>query len=179
MPHIPPIVARRERGANRYFSHVEEDLATAAGAYTYSFIETSGDAVVVVPILDDGRLVVERIYRHPYRAYLHEFPAGGIGTGEDPCAAGIRELEEETGFRAARCRMLGSFAPLPGLVRIRVHIVLATGLTQTGVRNLDAMELIEVEEMSRAQAWAAAEAEQASGFLTHGLLYLERAAPER
>src|SRR5258708_29646556 len=102
MPHIPPIVARREHGANRFFSHVEEDLATAAGPYTYSFVESKWDAVVVVPVLDDGRLVVERIYRHPYRAYLHEFPAGGIGSGEDPCMAGVRGLEEETGFPAAQ-----------------------------------------------------------------------------
>jgi ADP-ribose pyrophosphatase len=177
MPHIPPIVARRERGVNRFFSHIEEDLGTEAGPYTYSFVESKWDAVVVVPVLADGRLVVERIYRHPYRAYLHEFPAGGIEPGEDPCAAGIRELEEETGWRAAACRKLGAFEAMPGLLRMRLHVVLATGLEQTGTRSLEALELIDVEEMTRAEAWAAAEAEHTSSFLVHGLLYLDRFVP--
>ena len=177
MSHIPPIATRRERGSNRFFTHVEEDLSTPSGEYTYSFVESKWDAVVVVPVLDDGRLVVERIYRHPYRAWLHEFPAGGIEPGEDPCAAGVRELEEETGYVAASCRLLGSYEALPGLLRHAVHVVLATGLAPTGTRALEALELIEVELLTRAETWALTEKQPASSFLVHGLHYLERALP--
>jgi len=149
---IPPITSRREIAGNRFFSTIEEDLATAAGPYTYNFIESKWDAVIVVPVLPDGRLVIERIYRHPYRAYLHEFPAGGIEQGEQPLIAAARELEEETGWRPGRCRVLGAFAPIPGLVRMRLHVVLA-------------------EELS--QAWTYAQTEQASAFLLQGLLLWE------
>ncbi len=174
--HIPPIQSRREPVRNRFFTHVEEDLiAPGGGNYTYHFIDTTWDAVLIVPVLDDGRLVIERIYRHPYRAWLHEFPAGGIEHGEDPCAAGIRELEEETGYRAAHCRSLICYEPVPGLCRMRLHVVLAEGLVQTGVRSHEAMELIEVIESTRAEAWVLAKQTPTSGFLLNGLLMLEHA----
>ncbi len=174
MLHVPPIISRREVAGNRYFKTMAEELTTAGGVYTYNFIESTWDAVIVVPVLDDGRLVVERIYRHPYHTYLHEFPAGGIDGGEDPLAAGARELEEETGWRAARMRPLASYLPLAGLVRMRLHVVLAEGLEQTGTRNHEAMELIEVEECTLERAWVYAEGSNASAFLLQGLLLYER-----
>ena len=177
MSHIPPVLSRREHGANRFFAQVEEDLTAATGPYTYHFIESKWNAVVVVPLLSDGRLVVERIYRHPYRTWLHEFPAGGIGPGEDPCAAGVRELEEETGYRAARCRPLGTFEPMPGLLRMRLHVVLAEDLVQTGRQQLEAMEMLEVVTMTRTEAWSEAERQPASSFLVSGLLYLNKVLP--
>jgi ADP-ribose pyrophosphatase len=171
---VPPVIARREVAGNRFFRTLAEELSTPGGVYTYNFIESTWDAVIVVPVLDDGRLVVERIYRHPYHAYLHEFPAGGIDAGEDPLAAAGRELEEETGWRAARLRPLGSYLPLAGLVRMRLHVVLAEQLVQQGTRSHEALELIEVEECTLAQAWAYAEGADASAFLLQGLLLYER-----
>jgi ADP-ribose pyrophosphatase len=171
---VPPIIGRREVAGNRFFKTIAEELSTPDGTYTYNFIESTWDAVIVVPVLSDGRLVVERIYRHPYRAFLHEFPAGGIDHNEDPLAAGARELEEETGWRAARLRPLGSYLPLPGLVKMRMHVVLAEELEQQGTRSHEALELIEVEECTLAQAWAYAEGPQASAFLLQGLLLYER-----
>lgn len=174
MPSVPPIIGRREVAANRFFRTLAEELSTPDGAYTYNFIASTWDAVIVVPVLGDGRLVVERIYRHPYQAYLHEFPAGGIEHDEDPLTAGARELEEETGWRAARVRPLCTYLPMPGLVRMRLHVVLAEGLVQQGTRSHEALELIEVEECTLAQAWALAEGAQASAFLLQGLLLYER-----
>jgi 8-oxo-dGTP pyrophosphatase MutT (NUDIX family) len=171
---IPPVTARRETVRNRYFVGVEEDLHTDTGSYTYNFIECNYDAVIVVPVLPDGRLVVERIYRHPYHAYVHEFPAGGINHGEDPVAAAGRELTEETGFQAGKLELLGSFEVMPGLMTMRLSVVLATDLVQTGTRALEALELLEVHHLTEAEAWAIAETQPASSFLTHGLLYLGR-----
>ena len=174
-PQIPPILARRERLSNRFFTLAEEDLPDKTGkTYTYYQLESKFDAVIVVPMLDDGRLVLEKIYRHPYKAWLTEFPAGGIDPGEDPCAAGLRELHEETGYQASRCTLLHHIEAMPGLLHMGLHVVLAEGLSTSTHRHLDAMEMIEVEVLTRDEAWARAGQAPASMFLTLGLLALER-----
>ena len=175
LPPIPPVLARRERLSNRFFTLAEEDLPDKNGKpYTYFQVESKWDAVIVVPVLPDGRLVLEKIYRHPYRQWLTEFPAGGIEPGEDPVAAGARELHEETGYRATRCTLLHHIEAMPGLLHMGLHVVLAEGLTATADRHLDAMEMIEVEVLTREEAWARAGQAPASMFLTLGLLALEQ-----
>ena len=174
--YLPPILARREVATNRFMTFVEEDIRDPTGrAYTYYQLESKWDAVLVVPVLPDGRLVLERIYRHPYRRYFLEFPAGGIDPGESPLAAAARELAEETGHGAGALRLLGAYEAIPGMLRARVHVVLAEQLTPGGARSHEAMELIEVVELSEAEAWAEAEREPPSSFLTMGLLWLARA----
>ncbi len=173
--YLPPILARREVSANRFMTFVEEDIRDPNGRmYTYYQLESKWDAVLVVPVLPDGRLVLERIYRHPYRRYFLEFPAGGIDAGESPLAAAGRELLEETGWRADSLRLLGAYEAIPGMLRARVHVVLAEQLVQTGTRSHEAMELIEVVELSEAEAWIEAEREPASSFLTVALLWYAR-----
>ncbi|MBA3710185.1 MAG: NUDIX hydrolase [Planctomycetes bacterium] len=176
IPPIPKILARREISANRFLTYVEEDLTDRTGKpYTYYQVEAKWDAVLVVPILSDGRIVLERIYRHPYRAYLLEFPAGGIERGEDPLNAARRELEEETGYVAGHVQTLGVCEAMPGLLRLRLHVVLATQLTPSKQeRKLEAMEMLEVEVMTVEEAWAEAEKQPTSSFLTMGLLWYFR-----
>lgn len=171
---IPVIRSRRETTRNRFFTGIEEDLVTAAGDYTYCSVACQYDAVVVIPVLDDGRLVVERIYRHPYRAFMHEFPAGGIEKGENPLTAAARELEEETGYRARQFTLLQAFAALPGLMTMHLSLVLATGLTHDGTTHLETLELLEVLTLSETEAWTLADRQPASAFLTLGLLALQR-----
>src|SRR6202012_3709458 len=64
-------------------------------------------AVMVVPLLDDGRLVIERKWRYPLARVMIEFPAGKIDRGEPPQQCAIRELIEETGYRAAEWALAG------------------------------------------------------------------------
>ncbi|TVR14549.1 MAG: NUDIX hydrolase [Planctomycetota bacterium] len=170
---IPRIRTRREPSANRFFTFVEEDLVLPeGGAYTYYHLESHFDAVVVVPVLPGGDVLLERIYRHPYRRHVWEFPAGGIEPGEDPCAAGVRELEEETGYRASECRPLTSYEAIPGLLRMRLHIVMAQGLTPGGTQNRDAMELLQVHRFTRDEAWQLSQQPPVSSFLAMGLAAL-------
>ena len=72
-------------------------------------------AVVVVPLLDDGRVVLERQYRYPIGHVMTEFPAGKLDAGEDPFVCGQRELLEETGYTRARMGACRRDAPGGGV----------------------------------------------------------------
>jgi ADP-ribose pyrophosphatase len=175
---LPRLGARRTLAGNRFFELLEEEIEDRnGGMYPYYTVASKWDAVVVVPRLPDGSLLIERIYRHPYRAWLHEFPAGGIEPGEEACAAGARELTEETGWIAGRTTLLHRFEALPGLLRLRLHLVLAEDLREGGERHLEAAEFIHIERMSVAEAWALTRAETTSSFLTLGLMALAGGSP--
>jgi len=166
-----PVLATREPYRNHFFRVVEEDVPDRLGRpYAYNTVACAWDVVVVIPLLSDGRLVIERIYRHPYRRTFLEFPAGGIESSEDPLAAAARELAEETGYHAGRLRPLQTFATLPGLLHMTTHLILAEDCVLTSATAHEAMEHIEVVTMDLDQAWAAARAEPlASAFLMQGL----------
>ena len=112
-------------------------------------------AVVVVPILDDGRLVLERQFRYPVGRVMLEFPAGKLDAGEAPLVCGQRELIEETGYRAREWAVAGTLHNAMAYCTEVIHIVFARGL-QAGERALDVGELIEIELMTEAQIEAAA-----------------------
>jgi ADP-ribose pyrophosphatase len=85
-------------------------------------------AVVIVPVLNDGRLCLIENYRVAVEQTLIEFPAGTIDPGEDPAATAKRELAEETGYRAGKMQKLGEFFMSPGILDERMHVYLAEGL---------------------------------------------------
>ena len=107
-------------------------------------------AVMVVPLLDDGRLVVERQWRHPLARVMLEFPAGKIDAGEPPLVCGIRELIEETGYRAAEWARAGILHNAIAYSNEGIEVWFARGLT-LGERALDAGEFLDVTEMSAEQ----------------------------
>jgi ADP-ribose pyrophosphatase len=107
-------------------------------------------AVVVVPILDDGRLILERQYRYPIAQVLLEFPAGKIDPGEPTAVCAMRELAEETGYRAAEWAFAGRLHNAPAYSTECLELWFARGLT-LGVRQLDHGEFIEVVEMTEAE----------------------------
>ncbi|GDY11392.1 hypothetical protein LBMAG53_02690 [Planctomycetota bacterium] len=163
-------VNRQVVAENRIFATVAEEIRDRHGQpYTYHQVEARSDAVVAVPVLADGRLLVERIYRHPYKRWFHEFPGGGIDPGEDPVAAAARELLEETGHAGAAPRLLQALEVMPGLLRMRLHVVLIEGCRRVAEPQLEAMELLEVEALTRDQAWTIARSEPPSSFLVLGL----------
>src|SRR3954462_4885869 len=69
-------------------------------------------AVLMVPVLPDGRLIVERQFRYPLNRVFIEFPAGKLSPGEDALATAKRELIEETGYTAAKWTRLGCIHPV-------------------------------------------------------------------
>jgi ADP-ribose pyrophosphatase len=105
-------------------------------------------AVLIVPALDDGRVVLIRNWRVAVNERLWEFPAGKLERGESPEAAAHRELEEETGYRAATLTPLGEYYTSPGFTDELMHAFLAERLTHGGQR-LEHGEEIEVHAATR------------------------------
>jgi len=100
-------------------------------------------AVMTIPLLDDGQVVLERQYRYPLRASLIEFPAGKIDPGEALLACAQRELREETGYEAAEWTYLGGFHNAIGYCDEKIEVYLARGLSHVGGAT-DAGEVLEV-----------------------------------
>ena len=86
-------------------------------------------AAAMVPLLDDGNVVLVKQYRHAVNDYLWEIPAGTLEPEEDPMACARRELVEETGYEATNFDKLTEILPAPGYTDEHIHIFLATGLT--------------------------------------------------
>ena len=104
-------------------------------------------AIAVVPILPDGKIVLVRQFRKPVEETLFEIPAGKLEKGESAETCAMRELEEETGFRAGKLEKLLKFFPSPGISNEGVHLFKATEL-QEGNKNTDHDELIELSFLS-------------------------------
>ena len=104
-------------------------------------------AVVVIPILPNGNVVLERQFRYPLQQVFIELPAGKIDVGEDILVTGQRELLEETGYTAAEWTNLGHQHPCIGYSNEVIHMYLATGLS-SGEHCRDDDEALEVFEVS-------------------------------
>jgi ADP-ribose pyrophosphatase len=100
-------------------------------------------AVVVVPLLDDGQVILERQYRYPVGQVMIELPAGKLDAGEDPLLCGLRELQEETGYTASEWAYAGKMHLAIAYSTEIIHIYFARGLT-AGVRQLDVGEFLDV-----------------------------------
>jgi ADP-ribose pyrophosphatase len=100
-------------------------------------------APVILPLLDDGRVILIRNMRRTVGKVLWELPAGTLDPGETPEACAAREVEEETGYRAGTLRPLTSFYASPGILNERMHGFIATDLTPSE-QKLDSDEEIEV-----------------------------------
>jgi ADP-ribose pyrophosphatase len=101
------------------------------------------DATVIIPVLDDGSVVIIRNERFAVGEELLEFPAGKVEPGEQPEACAARELTEETGYTAGQLEKLGGFYSAPGALTEYLHVFLATGLAP-GPQQLEGYENITV-----------------------------------
>jgi ADP-ribose pyrophosphatase len=83
---------------------------------------------VVVPITNEGKLVMVTQFRYPFQTTLLEFPAGKLDVEEDPLNCAVRELAEETGYIAAKVNKLGKIYTAPGYCTETLHIYVAQEL---------------------------------------------------
>jgi ADP-ribose pyrophosphatase len=128
------IHATTELYRGRHFDFVTEDVTLPNGRRTKMAMVRHPGSVAVVPVLGDGRILMEHQYRHCVRAELVEIPAGTLEPGEHPAACARRELEEETGHAAAEIVPLGRIHILPAYSDEVIHLFLAHELTPTASR---------------------------------------------
>lgn len=113
---------------------------------------TGRDAVIILPVLDSGHILLVEQYRIPVGGYVLEFPAGLVGDVDDGEAletAAARELEEETGYRAHELVPLASGPSSPGLADEIVHVYLARQLEHVHEGGGDDSEAIDVHAVAR------------------------------
>jgi ADP-ribose pyrophosphatase len=173
-------------------THLREETTLSEQAYRGTFLEVRRDqvrlpdgaaaqreyivhpgAVMVVPLLEDGRLVVERQWRHPLARVMLEFPAGKLDPGEAPLHCAIRELVEETGYRAAEWARAGILHNAIAYSNEGIEIWFARGLT-AGEPQLDTGEFLEVGSASADELDAMAQRGELTDAKTLiGLLWLQ------
>ncbi len=123
------------------------------------------DWVNVVALTTDQHLVLVRQFRFGIDAFSLEIPGGVMEAGEDPIAAGLRELREETGFAGGSARMLGTVHPNPAIQSNRCHFVLVESVARSHELEWDADEEIQVETMPVEQVLTLVR----NGGITHAL----------
>jgi ADP-ribose pyrophosphatase len=139
-------------------------------------------AVLIVPVLPDGRLVIVRQFRYPLDRILIEFPAGKLDPGEAPLATAQRELREEAGYVAASWQRLGRVHSVVSYSTEEIEFLVAEDLTHVGAQ-LDAGEFLEVGTMSVEEMLAAVDHDEITDAKTVAALLLyvrrRRAPPDR
>ncbi len=124
------------------------------------------DWVNVIAVTLDGHLVLVRQFRFGTDEFSLEVPGGVIERGEDPVAAGVRELTEETGYTGANARLVGSVHPNPAILSNHCHLVLVEDARKTHELAWDPDEEIQVVTKPVEEAFALAR----SGGITHSLV---------
>ncbi|NNM99804.1 MAG: NUDIX hydrolase [Candidatus Eremiobacteraeota bacterium] len=149
-----PVVESSEERYRGPVFRVRTDMLRYADGHRFAcdVVEHPG-SVAIAAMLGDRELLLVRQYRHPFRATMWEIPAGKCEPGESPLEGALRELAEETGYRAARVELLATVAMTPGFCDEVMHLVLARDLTP-GAQSLDDDERIEARAVPLDDAMA-------------------------
>jgi ADP-ribose pyrophosphatase len=130
------------------FLRIRKDtVRTPDGATSTREVIAHPGAAMVIPLLDDGRVLVERQFRYPVGQIFLEFPAGKIDAGEAPARTAARELIEEAGYRASELALVTAIHIAIGYSDEILYVYLARGLIPAP-RKLDVGEFLEVEAVT-------------------------------
>lgn len=140
------VLASKVMFEGRIFTVHVDDVELPDGSKSKREIVEHHGGVGIIAVDEDKNVFIVRQYRAPFSEVLSEIPAGKLEAGEDPYKCGIRELEEETGFRADKIVHLGEYYPSPGYCHEKINIYLATELHKVG-QHLDSGEFLEVDKI--------------------------------
>jgi 8-oxo-dGTP pyrophosphatase MutT (NUDIX family) len=157
----------REVYENPWIRVREDDVLRPDGSPgIYGVVHFKNVAVAVVPIDDQGRVILVGQHRYPFDRYFWELPEGGCPIGrETPLESARRELREETGYAAARWDFLGTLELSNSSTDENAHLFLARGLTP-GEMDPDGDEELAVKSVDFAEAWRMAMAGELTESLT-------------
>jgi len=143
-PHkeLPKILDSQKIFDGRVFKVTVDTVREGELTYQREVVHHHGSAVIL-PVHDDGTVVLVRQYRHPAVRYLLEAPAGTLNDGERPEMGAARELDEELGLIAGRMEKLSEFFVSPGFLEEKMWVYLATELAE-GKQRLDEDELLDI-----------------------------------
>ncbi|MCS7095596.1 MAG: NUDIX hydrolase [Candidatus Bathyarchaeota archaeon] len=141
------------------------------GAKFVAEVVKFGQAAAIVPIKDDGKVIMIRQFRSSLNKWILEVPAGKVDPGESPEEAARRELIEEVGYKAGELEKLASIYMSPGYSDEILHIFLAKNLIHVG-RNPDPDELIEMVDVKLEDAINMVLSEDAADSKTLSALFL-------
>jgi len=137
------VVERRILFDNARVRIISDLLEHDGRRFPYLHLASPVDAIATVALTADRQIVLTRQYRHAIGMVIYDLPAGSLTPGEDPQTGAMRELEEETGYRASRVIPLGKYNPYPGTLKVTSHLFFAADLTRT-IPNPDEGEELEV-----------------------------------
>jgi ADP-ribose pyrophosphatase len=180
-PFAPFEVARSDRIYSSKWCGLRRDwLVLPDGSEQEYHVVEIPDAVVVVPLARDGKVVLVGQYRHPNGKTHWETPAGRIHAGEEPATAGMREVREETGYVPARLAPLPGFYAANGISSHYAHVFIGVDCERVGEPELDPCERLVVRAFERGDVVRMLDAGKiADGFSAIALLYWLRLAGER
>lgn len=141
----PYKVLRKERIIDTPFCRIEKQLIELPDGSTADwFVNLNDDAVIVIPVLNDGSVLLQEQYKHGGGKVVTEFCAGMIDEGETPAQAAARELQEETGYTAEKFIHLKTVFSNPTGSRMRYHYFLARNAEKTAEPDLEPAEQIKL-----------------------------------
>jgi len=141
------IIRHQEPYKGKIISVHVDTIRLASGGTTIREVVQHPGGVAAVPILDDSRILLIRQFRYPIGKYIYEIPAGKLDSGQPPHETMMRELEEETGYRAGVLKHELSFYTTPGISNERIHLYTARDLTPCSQR-LEEGEHITLEALT-------------------------------
>jgi ADP-ribose pyrophosphatase len=139
---------RSEVYRGRIVNLTVDHITTGNGIDTLREVIHHPGGAAVVPVLENGDVLLVRQFRYPMGESLLELPAGKIDHQEPPEQTALRELAEEVGFQAGKLEKIAEFYSTPGFCDELLHVYLATGLVPVGTRH-DEDEEIEILRFSR------------------------------
>jgi ADP-ribose pyrophosphatase len=142
----PPNTQSSQLVYEGYFNMRKDKLMREDGeTLDFTCLEIPWDAAVIIAEDKEGRLIINREYRHPTGQFILGFPGGRLEEEEDPITGGKRELFEETGYRSEELTLIGCCYPIPSICNQKIYFIHAKNAVPSKERKLDPFEFIETD----------------------------------
>ena len=144
MDEVPEVLSR-ELKYDGYFNVCVDSLKRNDLKLFYHIVITHCDAAVILAQDKEGRLIINREYRHPVEKYIFSTPGGTVEKNEDPQMGAQRELLEETGYLTKELQLLGTSYPMPAICNQKIYYYFAKNAEKVQEPDQDPFEFMTTE----------------------------------